>query len=494
MRTKPDASALASSVTGVGAIRSWTLGQMSAAAGIAFLAVLVGALSAMNPLIAVSLAGAAVVLALAFLAPTTHLTLFVLITAIVPFGLQNVAGAGLIPSDVFLLSGLLAGSVRLLQAPLDRRRVAVAATMVGFLLIAAFQMLHGLQVGRETAQVGFEFRVLLGFGAVLIAMSLLVSPQGRRRLGVGLLVAGLVLGLWGLAQWVLNIPEIGESGAGVRAGVKFTTAGKGQIQGGLYNFPVAVILAAAALVLGRVRSRRGQILLIAVLLLNVVSLLLTYERTFWVATVVGLGLIAVKAGAVQGLRAVVWGAIACVLLFAAFATVSPGELTAARERLLSIGQYGDDDSVRIRLLESRHVMTEIKERPLAGSGLGATIFFGRPWQQVPPTSEWYIHNGYLWLAWKVGIVAAMLLFALLAWAVVARGSPSGDHLFDALRGGAQAALLALLISSVTFPTFNGLAITGTMGVLAAIAFTCPPPTATPGAHQTAAGVGRRRHG
>lgn len=481
MRTNPDASALASNVAGLRIMRGWTIGQTAAAIGIAFLAVLIGALSAISPFIAVSLAAAAAVLALAFLAPTTHLMLFVLVTAIVPFSLQNVAGAGLIPSDALLLSGLLAGSLRLLQTPLDRRRHAVAAIMVAFLLIAAFQVLHGLQAGRGAAQVGFEFRVLLGFGAVLMAMPLLVDPQGRRRLSVGLLVVGLLLGLWGLVQWVVNIPEINESGIGVRAGVRYASDAKGQIQGGLYGFPVAVILAAAVLMSGAIRSPHIRLAVIAVLGLNLVSLLLTYERTFWAATVVGLGLVTIRAGRARRFRAVVWGAVACVGAFAAFATVAPGELTAAKDRLLSIGQYGTDDSVRIRLLETELVLAEIRERPLAGSGLGATIFIGRPWQQVPPVSEWYIHNGYVWLAWKAGIIGAFLLLSVLGWAVVARGSPSGDPLWAALRSGSQAALLALLISSVMFPTFNGLAITATMGVLAAIAFSCRPPTDGQGA-------------
>lgn len=451
---------------------------MVAAAGVAFLAILVGTLSAVSPFIAVALAGAAAVLALAFLAPTTHLTLLVLITAIVPYGLQNVAGAGLIASDAFLLSGLLAGSVRLLQTPLDRRHVVAAAMMLGFLLIAAFQVLHGLQAGRGIGEVGFEFRVLLGFGTVLMAMPLLVSPQGRRRLSVGLLVVGLVLGLWGLIQWVLNIPELSESGIGVRSDVRFASGAKGSIQGGLYGFSVAVILASAVLMSGAVRSPRIRLAVIAVLGLNLVSLILTYERTFWITTVVGLGLVTIKAGRARRFRALVWGAIACAAVFAAFAAVAPRELAAAQDRLLSIGQYGTDDSVRIRLLENDLVLDEIGGHPLAGSGLGATIFFGRPWQQVPPASEWYIHNGYLWVAWKIGSIGALLLFCLLGWAVVARASPSQDPYFDGVRRGCQAALLVLLLSSVTFPAFNALSITATMGVLAAIAFASRAPAQT----------------
>lgn len=440
-------------------------------------ALLVGALSGIDPFIALALVGAVLVGALAFLAPVTHLVLLLLVTVIVPFGVQNRAGLGIGPglllADVLLLTGLLRASIVLLKTRLSPRQLVVGAAMLTFILLVALQAVHGLQLNRGASQVGFEFRVLLGFGAVFIAMPILSDADGRKRLGAGLMIAALILGLWGLVQWTLNIEEIDESGAGVRAGVRLTSAGTGQIQGGLYAFPVAVLVAFAVLVSGRIRSIPVRVLLVSALTLNAVSLLLTYERTFWVATVLGLGFVILKAGRAQRLGAAIRIGIAGVLLLVALSVLSPTELTAARERLLSLGQYQSDDSVRIRLLESRLIADEIKEQPLSGSGLGATVYYGRPWQQVAPLSTWYVHNGYLWLAWKVGLAAAFLLFLLLGWAVIARGRARQEPVFDAIRMGSQAALLVLLISSVTFPAFNALAITATMGVLLAICFAAP---------------------
>jgi predicted acyltransferase len=48
--------------------------------------------------------------------------------------------------------------------------------------------------------------------------------------------------------------------------------------------------------------------------------------------------------------------------------------------------------------------------------------------------------------------------------------PRGPTTVEALRGGAQAALLLLLLASFTFPAFEALGITAVMGVLAALAF------------------------
>jgi hypothetical protein len=56
---------------------------------------------------------------------------------------------------------------------------------------------------------------------------------------------------------------------------------------------------------------------------------------------------------------------------------------------------------------------------------------------------------------------------LLALALAARGPPHGS-VAGALRGGAKAALLALLLGSITFPAFEALGITAVMGVLLAL--------------------------
>ena len=123
--------------------------------------------------------------------------------------------------------------------------------------------------------------------------------------------------------------------------------------------------------------------------------------------------------------------------------------------------------MRFRLTETQHVIREIESHALAGSGLGATILWGRAYEGVRPTTESFAHNGYLWLTWKLGAPVAALLVLLLGAAVVLRGPPPTTML-GALRGGAQASLLLLLVASVTFPAFNALGITAVMGVLLAL--------------------------
>jgi O-antigen/teichoic acid export membrane protein len=438
-------------------------------------AAVVGAAAAVEPRMAVALVGGGLLFALPFVAPVAHLVLLVLVTAIVPYDLQNAvafgggaSNPGLFPSDVLLLGGLARAALVLLDTPLTRRSRWMLAALVAFLALAALQTVHGVRAGYDAGTAGAELRVLAGFGAALIAMPILADPAARERLLKGLLAVGLAVGVWGIAQWTVDIPFTAAGDAGVRAGVRFTEAGRGQIQGGLFAFPVAVVMGVAALLSDELPSVRARALVAAVVALNAVDLLLTYERTFWVATVLALAVLGMRSAPRQRVRVLVGGPIVIAIAVAGLAVVAPRDVAAARERLVSLGEYDSDLSVRYRLTESRNVIREIDARALTGSGLGATILWGRAYEGVRPAVESFAHNGYLWLAWKLGVPAAALLVLLLGVAVLRRGPP------DALRAGAQAALLVLLVASITFPAFNALGITAAMGVLLGLAAEAAP--------------------
>lgn len=449
---------------------------------------LCGAMLAIQPMLVFALIGAAIVLRLAFAAPVLNLVLLIALTAIVPFGLQNRFGIGggtgapgLLLSDALLAAGLARAGYTILRKPLERRLLLPALLVAAFMATAGLQAVRGLALGRDLSTVGAEFRVLLGFGTFLVALPILADRQLRNKLLRSLPVVGLMLGLWGIGQWVFDVGFAEAGDAGVREGIRLTSSGRGQIQGGLYAYPVAVVLSLTALTAGHRRSLRSQALLAAVGVLNVIALLLTYERTFWVATVLAFGFTMVKAGGAQRLRGLIWAGTAVILMFAALSTLAPGELGAARERLLSLSQYGSDNSVQYRLVESRHVLHEISSKPWIGSGLAATIFWGRPWVNVPPETFTFSHNGYLWLIWKVGIFAALLLWIPLGRAIVSRTPAEDDELFHATRHGCQGALLVLIVVNVTFPAFSQIGIAPTMGLLMAVALatrTGPPSRAT----------------
>lgn len=438
-------------------------------------AVLFGALCAIQPYLAAGVLAVALVAAIGLFWPTANLTLLILLTAVVPYDVQNRFGiggglgsAGLLPSDALLLMGLAVSALLLLEQRIPARAQVALMGFGAFVVAALLAFVHGILLGRNTSAVGAEFRFLFGYAVLLVALPVLGVRHRRQRFARCLVVIGLLLGLWGVYQWVGHVPISLSQDAGVRPGVLQTTSGRGQVQGGLFGFPIAIILAFAVLLSGSVKSGRGRAALTAVILLNGISLVLTFERTFWVATVFGCLFVIWRAGFAQKIRALLIAPLVIALLLVGLSTVAPGAFKTARERLLSLGQYGDDNSVRYRVVESQHVIDRIKAHPIIGSGLAASIYWGRPWEHVPATDEVFSHNGYLWLAWKLGIPVTMLLIALLAWLVLVRGSvPAGDT-WLALRNGAQASIASLFVVSVTFPAFNSLAITPTIGLLAAV--------------------------
>lgn len=440
-------------------------------------ALAVGGLASHSPEMAVALAVFVAACLLPWIAPVTHLTILLFLTAIVPFSVQNAVSAGsagLIGSDLLLLTGLARVGVLLFRQPLERRQVLVMTAVAVVLAVGLIGFVRGWHAGRDVSRVGAEFRVVLGLATVLLAIPLLNDPKSRERLLRALLMLGFAVGLWGLYQFFGGVGFTASGDAGVRQGVSFTTSGRGQVQGGLFAFPVAATMAFATLMSGQMTRLSLRVALLGVIALNVTSMLLTYERTFWVATTLAFALIAVRAGRLQRLRALIAAPALLLVVFTVLATVAPNELTAARERLVSLSQYSDDNSVRYRVAETRAVLKEVKRRPVVGSAFAATAWWGRPWERVPPSSNDYAHNGYLWLAWKLGIPVALLMTAVMVAGVGRRRRPGGGPLFTGVWTGAQAGLLVMLIATVTFPSFASLPATPMIGVLLAICFAAGP--------------------
>jgi hypothetical protein len=450
----------------------------AAAAG----AIVFGAMISSRPVLAVGLAGLGAILALAFLAPVTHLTLLLFVTAIVPYDLQNAFGgrAGLILSDALLLSGLVRAALVLVRSPLERRTLGICAATLALAGLAGLQAVRGYLDGAGLSQAGYEFRALLGWSALIVAVPILLDPRARRKLYTGLLVVGIGLGLWGLAQYFLRIPLIGGGSSGIREGVNFTS-GAISIQGGLFGFPIATIMGLAVLGSETRLSTRTRLALIVLVATNAIALLFTYERTYWIAAMVGFAFITLKGGLNQKVKAAVWLVASVLVLVPALSVIAPRALPDAQQRLLSLTQYGSDDSVRSRIVETRAVMAKIHERPLTGWGLGDEVWYGMPWLRVPPSSTDYTHNGYLWVAWKLGVPGALLLLAIIGWAVLSRAPPDLDPLETRIRDGAQAGLVISLTVALLFPSFRALAITATLGVLVAICLIGPrrPPASYP---------------
>ena len=205
----------------------------------------------MQPKLALGGLAAVCAFALAWRAPVANLTILLFLTAVVPYGLQNQYGIGgglnspgLLPSDLFLLAGTASALLQIPSLPMDRRRWAYTLGIGVFLAIVGFQFFHGLQLGHAKSVVGQEGRVLFSFATCLMALPLLAHRRSRRRLLGSLAVLTFTLGAWGMLQWLGHFSYGGAGDVGVRSGVLQTSNGVGQLQGGEFGFPVAIIICA----------------------------------------------------------------------------------------------------------------------------------------------------------------------------------------------------------------------------------------------------------
>lgn len=443
-----------------------TLAGGAAAAGF-------GLLASRAPAHALILLGVAILVPLALTAPLASLSLLLFLAVLVPQGVHDLLSIGAAPGrpalaliDLLVILGL----VRVAVLGLRRSWGWPFLIATALLVATAAQTLHGVVDGWPVGEVGQEARrVTLGLGGFLLALPVLHDPVGRRRLMPVLVAIGVCLGTWGLAQWALKIDFAASADVGVREGVALTSAGKGQLQGGLYAYPVAVVLAFSALVSGHLATPGARRLVAFVLAINSVCLLLTYERTFWAAAVLGCLFVLALAGPAARRRALRWTPPALVVSLVLAAAVAPGELRTAVERFTSVSQYETDSSLEFREEESRAVTQAIRESPIAGSGLGGAVTWGHEWRFGRQETA-FAHVGYLWLSWKLGLPLALATVALLVATVFRRDPTRRRSRYGALRTGAQASILALLLVNVTFPSFNALGVTALTGLLVAVAW------------------------
>ncbi len=193
------------------------------------------------------------------------------------------------------------------------------------------------------------------------------------------------------------------------------------------------------------------------LAINVFALAITFSRGYWITTVAGIfGLIFFLRGSARR-RIVMMSGLALLLGITVGIIILPrvfGEfLTGLAERAGSIS--ADALTIRSRLAESEVVLHEISTSPVVGYGPGALFSFYDIITNVT-IRTWYIHNGYLFLLFKFGIVGFVMFFAMYAKRISAllslwrRKSTLGEN---ALVSALLVISLMMLFISFTSPQF-----------------------------------------
>lgn len=190
------------------------------------------------------------------------------------------------------------------------------------------------------------------------------------------------------------------------------------------------------------------------------ALLLSYRRSFWIAAVFALIIVAIVASRHRGRLMVTMAAIALAVSFVAVLTVGTSESSTAplvtkAETLSPSGGLEEDRGDRYRNDERHNVVANIEEHPLTGVGLGV------PWKVHEPLAEShdrrYVHFALLWFWLALGPLGALAYLVLMAagmWTAVRvwRHHPDSIVQIGAIAG--FGAILAILIVELT-TTFTG---------------------------------------
>ena len=155
------------------------------------------------------------------------------------------------------------------------------------------------------------------------------------------------------------------------------------------------------------------------------ALLLSYRRSFWMAAVFALIVVAVLASRRRGRAVGALAAVALALTLIGTFTIGSSQTSSSSPLLERAGQLSptgveEDKGDRYRVDERRNVLADLGEHPLTGLGIGV------PWAIHYPTAEAhdrrYVHVGLLffWMSFgPLGLIAYLAVFGTGAWAALA---------------------------------------------------------------------------
>ena len=343
-----------------------------------------------------------------------------------------------------------------------RRAQAASAPVAGAHWLGVALLLFSLSFGlavvvsltvREIGRAAVlgEARDLLFLALLPIATVILQQRERQQRFVVSFVALGCLFALGQVLQGVFTLPVFGAQGMS-----SLETLGQ-QHDGttrantlGLNVIIFALLLTLGAHVLGAIH----RALFYAVAGLLFVGIVLTFGRTTFAAVFVcgalvvwwldakkltpmfGLLLLAVALGSAIGM----WW--------------KPDSLAAVYFRMTSIGEEIDRGySAQWRFWEAQAMWPHILEQPFLGIGLGAD-YKGASGSALHPDLNRYVHNGYLYMAGKMGVPALLLFLAMMAAIAaigrrLAKGAPSP---WARVVGAACAAMMIRFVAaSITEP-------------------------------------------
>jgi O-antigen ligase len=247
-----------------------------------------------------------------------------------------------------------------------------------------------------------------------------------------------------------------------------------------------LLLLALAAAAERPRVRHLALILVP---LPVAALVITQSRAFWVDFAFGVLLLMIRLQGPARRRVLVTTSLGVACVSAAVVVMFPTAIDAIVSGLLhrvsSLGSAATTDiSLRGRFYETAAVWRLIQQNPALGHGLAAPVFFYEIISDVTLRRP-FMHNGYVGLLFKGGLIGTLpLLFSLgafivRAWRLRVDRLPPGLRALGAFCGPALVAILPSSATSIHFYLADTMLMTALAAGLAAglWAHAPPPPDA-----------------
>jgi O-antigen ligase len=203
-----------------------------------------------------------------------------------------------------------------------------------------------------------------------------------------------------------------------------------------------------------------KILILGLISFYIMALILTFSRGYWFGAVIGICVLLLLLRGKSRIELICTLAgiaiIVIVIFLFTFGNFGSSMLTAI---VLRVGGNSlnviQDPALNARYVESWTVLQYISMNPIIGYGLGSSFYFYNPIHGTMFESL-YVHNGYLFLWFKLGIIGLSLFFMTYVYqireaiATIARCRfPLDSYLLRVI----ISLLVALLAISITSPQF-----------------------------------------
>lgn len=169
------------------------------------------------------------------------------------------------------------------------------------------------------------------------------------------------------------------------------------------------------LTLAMLVEKKNRLVLLAGFFFSVASLILTFGRTAWFASVMFMPVVILLGNKVErknGWR-FVWLILGCAVVFGVVGYIYIPTVKLALNffwsKVTSVSLSAKDASMYNRYIEWNGLLHYVKDLPLTGGGFGAT-FKNYNWLLGITGQAHYTHSAYLGVVLKTGIVGFILLF------------------------------------------------------------------------------------